>query len=294
MLELIVKTAQNDDRIRAVIMNGSRTNPNASRDIFQDFDIVYLVTDVAPFKDDPTWIKRFGELMILQLPEAMQDPPPQNDGSFAYLMQFTDGNRIDLGLFPIAKLNELGKDSLSLLLLDKDRLLQPFPPPNDSDYLPRPPTAKAFADCCNEFWWVCPYVAKGLWREEIIYAKYVFDQAIREQLMKMLTWYVGMKTQFSRSPGKFGKHLPQCLAPELWTLLQQTYADASYENTWEALSKMCDLFRLIASQVATHFGFEYPRGDDERVSAHLNHVRLLPKNAIEMYAEPQVGRIEGS
>lgn len=291
MLELIIKIARNDDRIRAVIMNGSRTNPNAPRDIFQDFDIVYLVTDVTPFKDDPTWIKRFGELMILQMPEAMQEPPPQNDGSFSYLMQFTDGNRIDLGLFPIAKLNELGKDSLSLLLLDKDELFQPFPPPNENDYLPRPPTAKAFADCCNEFWWVCPYVAKGLWREEIIYAKYMFDQAIREQLMKMLTWYVGMKTQFSCSPGKFGKYLQQYLAPEHWTMLQQTYADASYENTWEALYTVCDLFRLIASQVAAHFGFEYPQGDDERVSAHLNYVRLLPKNAIEMYDAPQVGRM---
>src|SRR5262245_45941223 len=162
IVELIINTAKNDDRIRAVIMNGSRVNPNAPRDIFQDFDIVYLVTDVAPFKDDPTWVNRFGELMILQMPEAMEDPPPQNNGTFAYLMQFADGNRIDLGLVPVTKVNEFEKDSLSLLLLDKDGFLEPFAPPNDSDYLPRPPTAKAFSDCCNEFWWVCPYVAKGL------------------------------------------------------------------------------------------------------------------------------------
>ena len=283
MLELIVNTAKNDDRIRAVLMNASRVNPNAPQDIFQDFDIVYLVTDVAPFRDDRNWIKRFGEIMILQMPEAMQDPPPENNGSFVYLMQFTDGNRIDLGLFPIARLNNLETDSLSLLLLDKDGILTPLAPPNDRDYLPRPPTAKAFSDCCNEFWWTSSYVAKGLWREEIIYAKYMFDQVIRGQLMKMLTWYVGMQTQFLRSPGKFGQYFQQYLAPELWTMLQQTYADASYENTWEALFTMCDLFRLLANQVAAHFCFEYPQGDDERVSAHLKHVRLLPKNATEMY-----------
>ena len=50
MLELIVETARSDDRIRAVIMVGSRANPKARRDIFQDFDIVYLVKDVAPFR----------------------------------------------------------------------------------------------------------------------------------------------------------------------------------------------------------------------------------------------------
>ena len=283
MLELIVNTAKNDDRIRAVVMNGSRVNPNARRDIFQDFDIAYFVTDVGSFTADHTWIDRFGEIMILQMPEAMGDPPPVNDGRFAYLMQFTDGNRIDLTLFPVARLHEFERESLSSLLLDKDSIIEPFPASSESDFLPRPPTAKAFSDCCNEFWWVCPYVAKGLWREEIIYAKYVFDQFVREQLMKMLTWYVGVKTQFLHSPGKFGKHLKRYLEPELWAMLEKTYSDAGYENTWDALYMMCDLFRITANQVAEHFGFDYPLGDDKKISAHLKHVRSLPKEAKEMY-----------
>jgi aminoglycoside 6-adenylyltransferase len=283
MLELIVDTARNDERIRAVIMSGSRANPDAPRDPFQDFDIVYVVTDVAAFSYNYAWIKRFGELMIMQMPEDMQDPPPSNDGSFGYLMQFADGNRIDLGIYPLAKLNELGKDSLSLLLLDKDGIIEPFSPASDSDYLPQLPTAKAFSDCCNEFWWVCPYVAKGLWREQIPYAKHMADQVVREQLTKMLTWHIGVKTQFSKSPGKLGKYFKQYLEPDLWAMLLKTYSDADYDNTWEALFDMCDLFRITALYVAEQFGFDYPHGDDERVSAHLRHVRLLPRNAKEIY-----------
>ncbi len=282
MLDLIINTAKDDDRIRAVIMNGSRANPDARRDIFQDYDILYIVSEVGSFKDDPTWVNRFGERMIMQMPEAMQDTPPGNDGSFTYLMQFTDGNRIDLGLFPIARLLQLEEDSLSVCLLDKDGLIKPFPPPSDRDYLPKTPNAKTFSDCCNEFWWVCPYVAKGLWREEITYAKSTADQVVREQLMKMLTWYVGVGTRFSRNPGKLGKYLQQYLDPELWAMLEKTYSDASYEATWEALFMMTDLFRITASQVAEHFGFDYPHGDDDKVSAHLRHVRRLPKNAKEM------------
>src|SRR5215470_1203076 len=125
MLGLIVSTAASDDRVRAVIMNGSRINPNARQDIFQDFDIVYLVTDVDSFKRDQQWINRFGELMILQMPDAMGEPSLINDGRFAYLMQFTDGNRIDLTLFPIDSLTEYKKDSLSILLLDKDNVVGP-------------------------------------------------------------------------------------------------------------------------------------------------------------------------
>ncbi|MBN1147237.1 MAG: aminoglycoside 6-adenylyltransferase [Anaerolineales bacterium] len=283
MLDLVVDTARRDKRIRAVIMNGSRANPNVPRDIFQDFDIVYIVIDITHFKNNYEWIKRFGEIMILQEPEDMGDPLPGVDSSFSYLMQFADGNRIDLRIYPLAKLKELRKDSLSVLLLDKDGIIEPFAPANESGYLPKPPTAKAFFDCCNEFWWVCPYVAKGLWREEITYAKYMLDEAVREQLMKMLTWYIGVKTRFSRNPGKFGKYFEQYLEPELWDMLLKTYSDASYENTWEALYMACNLFRMAAMRVAEHFGFDYPVGDDQRVSAHLQHVRLLPKNAIEMY-----------
>lgn len=283
MLELIVDTAKRDERIRAVIMNGSRANPNAPQDVFQDFDIVYIVTDVAPFKNNYEWIERFGEIMILQMPEDMQDPPPSNDGSFAYLMQFTDGNRMDLGIYPVAKLDEMSRDSLSLLLLDKDGIIEPFAPPNESDYLPRPPTAKAFSDCCNEFWWVCPYVAKGLWREEIIYAKHMLDQVVREQLMRVLVWHIGVKTQFSRNPGKLGKYFQQYLEPKFWNMLQKTYADTDYDNTWAALFTMCNLFREVALAVAEHFGFDYPHDDDKRVSAHLEHVRFLPKDATEIY-----------
>ncbi|MBN1887689.1 MAG: aminoglycoside 6-adenylyltransferase [Thermoflexales bacterium] len=281
MLDLILTTARDDERIRAVVMNGSRANPNAPPDFFQDFDVVYIVTDAAPFRHNYEWIKRFGQLMILQLPDDMGDSPPGPDDSFAYLMQFMDGNRIDLTIFPVAKLPKL-KDSQSILLLDKDGLIGPLAPPSDSDYLPKPPSAKDFGDCCNEFWWVSPYVAKGLWREEITYAK-GFEHYVREELMKMLSWYIGVTTGFSVSPGKSGKYMKKYLEPELWELLEKSYSDAGYDATWEALYTMGDLFRRVALPVAEHFGFDYPHGDDERVSAHLRHVRALPKDAPAMY-----------
>jgi aminoglycoside 6-adenylyltransferase len=126
-------------------------------------------------------------------------------------------------------------------------------------------------------------VAKGLWREEIIYAKAMLDQVVREQLITMLTWHIGVKTEFSRSPGKQGKYFKQYLEPEWWEMLQKTYVDASYDNTWDALFMTCNLFRLAALGIAQHFDFAYPQGDDARVSAHLTHVRSLRKSAREMY-----------
>jgi aminoglycoside 6-adenylyltransferase len=285
MLDLIINTAREDERVRAVILNSSRVNPNAPKDFFQDYDVIYIVTEKESFLADPGWIKIFGELMILQLPDEMADPPlnPEDKNFYAYLMQFMDGNRIDLSLLPVDKLDKLEEDSLTLTLLDKDGILPKFPPPNDSSYIPKPPTEKKFFDCTNEFWWVSPYVAKGLWRREIVYAKLMLDEFVREQLVKMLYWYVGMQTGFKKSPGKMGKYLEKYLEPELWQLLMKTYSDGDYEHTWEALLTMGELFRHVAVPVAEHFGFTYPFGDDERVSAHLRHVRSLPRNASKMY-----------
>ncbi len=282
MLELIISTAQKDERIRAVIMNGSRVNPYAARDFFRDYDIVYIVTEMQSFKQNPAWIDIFGERMILQMPDDMESPIARERLGYAYLIQFMDGNRIDLTLFPKDKLSELEEDSLSLLLLDKDNLIAPYPPASEAGYLPTPPTEKAFSDCCNEFWWCSPYVAKGLWREEIILAKYMQD-VLGEELHKMLVWYIGMNTDFKINPGKHGSRFKKYLEPELWSLLLNTYSDADYDHTWTALTAMCDLFRKTAIAVASQFHFSYPIEDDTKVSAHLQHIRHLPKDAKEMY-----------
>ncbi|MBN2007461.1 MAG: aminoglycoside 6-adenylyltransferase [Anaerolineae bacterium] len=283
MLDLILETARQDARIRAVVMNGSRVNPDAPKDFFQDFDIVYIVHDVAPFWKNLEWVKRFGELMIMQMPEDMKYLPPDGDGHFTYLMQFADGNRIDLSFDTPAMFESLKDDSLSVLLLDKDGIVGEFPPPDDRSYRPEPPTAKVFAGCCNEFWWVSPYVAKALWREELPYVKHFQECVVREPLMTMLGWYVGVRTGFAKSPGKCGKYLDRYLDPELWDLLVRTYSDADPDRTWEALFAMAELFRKIALEVAAHFGFDYPHEDDARVMAHLHHVRALPRDAKEMY-----------
>jgi aminoglycoside 6-adenylyltransferase len=283
MLDLILQTAREDPRIRAVIINGSRVNPNAPADIFQDYDIIYVVTEVEPYVHNMEWIARFGERIIMQMPEEIDDPPPSNDGCFVYLMQFADGNRIDLTIYPLEKLDQLEEDSLSLSLLDKDGILPAFEPPSDRTYLPKPPTAKQFADCCNEFWWVAAYVAKGLWREEITFAKHMLDVYVRDELVKMINWTVAARTQSTQSPGKFLKYARKFLEPHLWDLLMSTYSNAGIEQTWDALENMCELFHILAVEVADHFGFDYLLDEETRVRDYLRHVRRLPKDASNIY-----------
>ncbi|HDR8090006.1 TPA: aminoglycoside 6-adenylyltransferase, partial [Bacillus cereus] len=246
MLDLIINTAIEDERIRAVIMNGSRVNPNVKRDCFQDYDIMYVVNDIQSFTSNHNWIHRFGEIMIVQMPEEMLLVPPDEDGKFPYLMQFMDGNRIDLTLVPVELIKKfVGQDSLSKLLLDKDNCLEEFPPASDKDYLIKKPTEKEFLDCCNEFWWCSTNIAKGLWREELSYAKGMLEGPVRDMFIVMLEWHIGMKTDFTVNTGKFGKHFEQYIEEDMWEQFKRTFSNAEYENIWESFFVMGDLFREV-------------------------------------------------
>jgi aminoglycoside 6-adenylyltransferase len=284
MMDLILSVANHDERIRAVIMNGSRTNPNVKKDIFQDFDLVYLVNKIESFTSNHSWVDVFGERIMMQMPEDKVVPPPDGAGHFAYLMQFMDGNRIDLTLIPVEKKNELLKpDSLSILLADKDGLIGTIPPPSDKDYRIKKPSEKEFHDYCNEFWWICLNISKGIWRQELSYSMFMYEQINRNVLIKMLEWNIGIKTNFSKSAGKLGKYFEEFLEKDDWEAFVSTYTNGDYENIWDSLFIMCELFRKNAIAVSIHFGFTYPYQDDKRVTEYLQHVRSLPRDAKAIY-----------
>ena len=47
MFHMIIETARTDDRVLAAYLKGSRTNPSAPKDVYQDFDIMYVVKAVS-------------------------------------------------------------------------------------------------------------------------------------------------------------------------------------------------------------------------------------------------------
>ncbi len=96
MYSLILEAAKNDNRVKAVYMNGSRTNENVPKDMFQDYDIVYVVEDTQSFIEDKDWIRIFGEILYMQYPDENPNYPSDKKNSYGYLMQFADGTRIDL------------------------------------------------------------------------------------------------------------------------------------------------------------------------------------------------------
>lgn len=284
MYELIIGTAQADERIRAVYMNGSRTNPNVPRDIFQDYDVVYVVTDNKSFYEDKGWIDVFGERLYMQCPDELDRSVGLDvdlDKSYGWLMQLADGNRIDLTVRPVRD-SGVTDDKLCKILLDKDGILPAIPDPTDEDYRVKKPTAAELYAACNNFWWCMNNVAKGLWREEVTYVLDMLNKWVRPELIKVLSWHIGFETDFSVSVGKSAKYMYKWLETEVRQRFLNTYCGADIPQIWESVFEMCGLMDEFAPKVAEKLNSEYDREMAENSRLWLEKVKSLPKNAEEI------------
>ena len=161
MFDVILQTAK-ALQVDAVAMSGSRTNPNAPKDEFQDYDVVYVVEDLDALVADLAWLDRFGKRMIEQHVLL--------DHRRLYLMLFEDGNRIDLTLCPKEHIKEWVDSEADFTVLDDPQgLFAPYAP-TPKRYWTTPASATDFDKSCNEFWWVSAYVVKGIYRNHLVYA----------------------------------------------------------------------------------------------------------------------------
>lgn len=251
--------AEKDSRIRAVILNGSRANPNVKKDNLQDYDLVFIVEDLQAFLENRSWLLTLGTPVLQQIPTEMELGSQDNEVSisFTFLTYFEDGNRIDLTLFPKDRLEtDFTPESLSVVWIDKEDLFTDIPLTSDTDYRILKPTQREFTEVCNEFYWCITNVAKGLKREELIYAKDMMENIVRPMFLKMIEWKIGNANNFTISTGKSGKFIVKYVDEQLYNSILATYSDATIENNWAALFLMMDIFREEQNNLANTLNFE--------------------------------------
>jgi aminoglycoside 6-adenylyltransferase len=284
MFDLILKVANNDKRVLAVFMNGSRTNSNAVKDIFQDYDIVYVVEETKSFREDRQWIDQFGERLYMQYPEENSYYQSDMENCYGWLIQFTDGNRLDLHACTLIQaVKDLKSDRLCRILLDKEKCLPDIPEETDEDYWIKKPSEIQFLDTCNEFWWCLNNVAKGLWREEVPYVMDMLNYVVRPQLIHLLEWKIGCKTNFTVSAGKSGKYMYRWLEEKEWNAFLKTYPSGVVKDIWEAVFIMCDLFDSTAKELSHILNIKYNKIEANNSLKFLKDVCALPKTAEEIY-----------
>lgn len=276
MMKLIMDKAQSDKNIRAVLMWGSRVDPDATHDQYCDYDIVYIIDDIRPYTNDDTWVSYFGDILIMQKAEDWYKHPYDYESKevFMYLMQFTDGNRIDLCLTDVTNVKHLeeAKEPLKVLL-DKDDAYAYLEQEASGQFNIEKPSNMEFFNTCNEFWWLSLNVAKGLCREELMYVKYFMEHLQMDMFLKMLSWKIGYEYSFAISTGKAHKYLKRYLTDEELNRLHQMLPSGAYEDIWKSLVQMGTWFNELAVYISSVFSFTYNELEAMNVLTQIRKMR---------------------
>ena len=288
MMQLILGFANGEERIRAVLLNGSRANPNAASDPFQDFDVMCLVTDVEPFKDPDVVVPAFGETLVVEQPLIGPWPPDDADGSFHnYNIQLLDGNRVDISFHHVDTLEERLSDSLTRVLIDKDSRIPPLPPPSTQSYYITKPTKELYEGCCTGFLFALgSHIPKRIWRAQLPALKSMVECWLRTSTVMMLEWEIGVHSGWEQSSGSNGKYLARLLPPGRWTEYERTFVGSDYDEIWDSLFRFLAVFSGSAKVVADKFGFRFPAETAAKTEAFLKQVRSLPPDATTIYQHP--------
>jgi aminoglycoside 6-adenylyltransferase len=107
----------------------------------------------------------------------------------------------------------------------------------------------------------------------------MYEAIVRICIIKLLSWYIGVNHNWEINSGLYGKWFQELISAELWECLEKTYAGAQYNEMWDSLFEAGQLVRKIGAQIADALGYEYPAGDDKRVTEYLRIVSSLPKDA---------------
>ena len=266
MFDVILQTAK-VLQVNAVVMSGSRTNPNAPKDEFQDYDLVYVVDDIDNLTSDLSWLVQFGKRIIVQEVTLGHRR--------LYLMLFEDGNRIDLTLCPKEDINEWVASEADFTVLEDPKGLFVPHSPSPERFWTSPASETDFEKTCNEFWWVSAYVVKGICRKQIIYVTDHLYGICQQELLKVLAWQVA-SDRGAVDIGKNYKYLFNYLPIEKEKEFSALLDFSSLDKITQTLFATMQLFHQEAQSLAQKMGFKYEKEVADKMMRYakeklLNH-----------------------
>jgi aminoglycoside 6-adenylyltransferase len=287
IIEKLIRFGESQDAIRAIVLTSSLCNPNAPADILSDFDIELFFEDPTPFAENDDWIPAmgFGPVMALwHWPNEWDEEKPHGLG-WTRMVYFQDGTKMDISLAYLSDLRKIssqdhlpdGYDIGYKILLDKDGVTASIKPPTFKAFILEPPSAAQYASRVEMFWMESTYVAKHLWRDDIVAAKDRLHTLERCGVREVLEWHIGMEHGWTWKPGSSGRGLGKALDPGLYREMLKSYSAGDIDGLWQSLSRTTALYSKMAIKIAEGLGFSYPYDLDERVSTYHRVLKDLDR-----------------
>ena len=276
VLDEILDFAKNNDNIRAVVLQGSLANPINRVDELSDLDPLFYVKDVKEFIEHDEWINKFGVIIS----RVYEDWKLADDSQFYIKMViYEDGLKVDFGIAPIEAIKIIDNLMLYKVLLDKDNLIKPLNIVTEKKFHPNKPTSWEYQKVLNNFFWDITYIAKSLHREEMYFAKFMFEN-INKMIRKLLSWHLGITHNWEVNIGLEGRYLKTLLSEDLWNKVLATFSGSNVVDNWKAIYAACDLARELGKEIADKLDFTYPLEQDVTIVNYLKSIEKMNSKGV--------------
>lgn len=260
VLSSVVRWAEADSNVRAVVLEGSLARDDETVDEWSDLDVRLYVTDTESLLRSSDWFEQFGDVLVV---EALANP-----GWYpTRLVYYADG-KIDFLIAPAVSLAQRDRFGRQVrVLVDKDGLTggiaqgQPL-----SVVLPDEAT---FLTCANEFYAAALMYARMLVRDEPIKAKYR-DWDMKTRLFEMITWDHRARYGTERDVRPLGTHFRQWADPDVVDQLDECWSDLALDASRRAFAATVALFTATSERVGVATGL--PRFDATSVIREIERI----------------------
>lgn len=277
VLSQILHFVKYEEPIRILVQAGLRLDRHAPIDLMRDYHFNFFVIDkyVSFYQQNQEWIELFGETVLTRFSYL-------DDKTYVFQIQYQDGVRIDFQFIPLSGYDKtIASDSLVKLLLDKEGLMTQLDEPNDRSHYIEKPTFEEFNDLLHHIGWYQIDVAKAMYRDELPLAKGGYDAELMPAIIKLLSWYIGIRYDWSVDIGRGGRWLKRYLSENLYSEFIYFYSTKGYVSMWERLFEMGPFIQKIAKDISRSLNFSYSEQEFKGVMEFLHRINSLPNNATD-------------
>ena len=261
LLDTIVRYAEANDAVSALILIGSQARDARKADAFSDIDLLLIVQDPEPFIRSDAWLQDISGVHISFTEHTI-------DGQIERRVLLDGAQDVDfviIGEQAAAQALERGEAANILrrgykVLVNKAHF--PLPPPV-------PPAAfvpaeeAEFQNTVHDFWFHTVWTAKKLLRGEVWAAKFCADGYMKYKLLWMIEQHEHAVRRSGCDTWYGGRFIDSWVDESIRRELETAFAHYTREDIAAALRITMQLFRRLATETADIQGFAYPTHADE-------------------------------
>ena len=263
----ILKYAESDDDIKAIVAIGSSTRSDVKADEYSDLDLFIITANTEPWFSGE-YPKKFGNVNISFIENTL-------GGGKERRCIYDEDKDVDMILLTPEQFDAAVKEGVAQWVMNRGYIVlydsMDFTSLLEKHIIHRVTspsmTENEFSNIINDFYFHNIWAYKKLKRGEIWSAKTCVDSYLKRCLLRVIELYCSKVSGVD--VWHDGRFLDRWADNEILSDLQKCFAHYDKDDIKRALIRTHELFARITRELAEAEGYEYPAGAEKCARAYL-------------------------